>query len=204
MPRHPRVLTRAAVFYGDRFSEACSVFRISGAVLDAANVVSTGTTTKLNRRYRGAPIENATRDRIVDYFRKALNPEIQERLRAKGIDLEQILLPATFRLSDHGCVLYTRLDRPYRITGILKADYVSDTNVRLILRGGYGVRKHIISVAEHIFQYGGDLVSAGGISAPDDLVEEMTDYNACHPSIYRIEGRSRDTQWTLLSGGRRS
>lgn len=201
MHRHPRVLTRAAVFYGDRFSDACIAFRISGADLDAARVISTGTTTKLNRRYRGAPVENATRDRIVDFFRTKLSPEIQERLNAKGLDLEQILLPATFRLTDQACVLYGRIGKAYRPGGLLKADQIYDQSVQLMMRGAYGVRKHVILVADYILENSRPFLDQG-IAHSTDLIEEMPDHNACHPSIYRTEPRQREAQLTLLPGGR--
>lgn len=202
MSRPPRFLTRAAVFYGDRFAEACNAFRVTGAALDEAGVVSTGTTTKLNRRYLGAPVESATRERIVDYFRNKLNAEIQERLNAKRIDLEHVLLPATFRLTDHACVLYGRIGKPYRLTGVLKSDHMHDPNVQAILRGEYGVHKHILSIAEHIFEYSKETLIASGHLAASDLIEEMTDHNACHPSIYRSGPLRREAQLTLLLGGR--
>jgi hypothetical protein len=111
-----------------------------------------------------------------------------------------VFLPATFRLTNHACVVYGRLSRPYRLANVLRADHLTDYNVNLILRGGYGVRKHVLSVAEHIFEHGQS--SLGDAASPPDLVEEMTDHNACHPSVYRVSGRARDTQLTLLSGGR--
>jgi hypothetical protein len=202
MPRRPRVLTRAAVFYGDRFSEVCVAFRVTGAALDTANVISTGTTTKLNRRYRGEPVESATRDKIVDYFRNKLNSEIQERLHARSIDLDNVLLPATFRLSDQACLLYEHLANPYRPTRALKADHIHDVHVRSILRGEYGVQKHILSVAEHIFENSREQLVAVGLSTVADLIEEMTDHNACFPSIYSGDRWEREVQLTLLPGGR--
>ena len=204
MSQGPRVLTRAAVFYGDRFSDACSAFRVTGAELDKAGVVSTGTITKLNRRYRGSPVEAATRDRIIDHFRKTLNQEIRERLAARGIDLENILLPATFRLTERACLLYERLGMPYRIAGVLRADLLYDQGIHIMMRGGFGVYKHVIAVAEHIYASGREDPAAQWITSAVDLVEDVPDPNACHPSIYRIEHVHREAQLTLLPGGRSS
>jgi hypothetical protein len=131
-----------------------------------------------------------------------LNPEIQERLNARSIDLDNVLLPATFRLSDQACFLYEHLAKPYRLARALKADHIHEVHIQSILRGEYGVQKHILSVAEHIFENSSDQLVATGLLTAADLIDEMTDHNACYPSIYSGARSEREVQLALVPGGR--
>jgi hypothetical protein len=125
-------------------------------------------------------------------------------LKARAIDLDSILLPATFRLTET-CLSFARFGRPYRLNGVLRTDHLSEQNIRAILQGGYGVQKHINASRDACLWAKSRSFGGAGIEDATDLMEEMIDPNACHPSIYRVEeGEIENStcaiaRWTIQS-----
>lgn len=183
------VSTRAAVYYGDRFNDACRILGVSSSILRDAKIISTGTTTKLRRRYKGDPVEEATRDRIVEFLLDRSDPVACDKLAAKGIDVEaNVLLPANWRLTDHACELARRLPTYVR-DGAMRWDHIEEHQVDLMLEGGHAVHKHVYSIASHILsaatRAGQDTQKIG----PENLLDQSDDNNTVRP-VYRVK-RSR-------------
>jgi hypothetical protein len=161
------------------------VFSAKGTVLTAAHVISAATYTKLRRRYRGQPVEQATRDKLVEYFASRRNAAIDARLAAMNVDVETALLPATFRLTKQArdCAK----DVPsFKRDITMKRDHIDDRQVARILRGAYAVHKHLHPIACHILRACQDLeIDLPGCDSADDLIEESDDHNICFPLAYR-------------------
>jgi hypothetical protein len=183
------VKTRAAVFYADRLGDACRILCVNGTILRDAKIVSTGTYTKLRRRFKGAPVEEATKDRLLEYFWDRMDDRARARFAASFLDLDQILLPATWCLSDVACHYSGRVP-PFRRSRMMKSDHVDTLQIDRMLRGHFAVRKHLYPVAQHIFnsckEAGFDL---RGLQSPDELLEEHWDHNSCFPVIYNQHRR---------------
>lgn len=185
-----KVFTRAAVYYGDRFNDACRILRVSSTMLRDAEVISTGTTTKLRRRYKGEPVEEATRDRIVEFFLDRADPAALDKLAAKNIDIEtNVLLPANWRLTEHACGLAKGLPSYVR-DAAMKWDHIEDHQIRLMLRGGHAVHKHVHSIARHILS----AAARAGLDTrriePENLLDQSDDNNTVQP-VYREASRLR-------------
>lgn len=191
--------TRGAIYFGDRLNEACSVLGVNGTMLRDAAVISTGTFTKLRRRYRGSPVEEATRNKIIEF----LNDRTDERARARfaviKLDLENdVLVPAWCQLTDQARIAASTA-APFVRNQIMKVDHIDRAHITALLRGGFAVRKHVLPVAKHIFAN----CSANRIQLPDcdsadDLIsEEDFDHNLCFPLIYQRQNRMRLPQLGL-------
>jgi len=176
--------TRAAVYYGDRFREACLVLGVNGTLLRDAKVISTGTTTKLRRRYKGEPVEREKRDEIIRFFVERTDDAARRRLAEKKIDLESdVLLPANWRLTKEACDLAKDLP-PYTRDAAMRWDHIDDQQIRQMLRGGHAVHKHVYSIARHLFAAGMRTHDMRRWTSPDDLLDQSDDDNKCYP-VYR-------------------
>jgi hypothetical protein len=186
--------TRAAVFYGNNFQKVCKALKLSATVLDKENVASKGTCTKLNRGFRGRPIEEATKDNIIDFLllHAGRNPELAERLDARGLVVEECILPATFRLTDSACAMLAGAD--LKAVNAIQSDRVTFHQINRLARGEYGVKKHVVAAARQI----AELASFPG--SLDELFEDGSDDpHRCYPSIY-LNNVAPEVQLLLIRG----
>jgi hypothetical protein len=181
-----KVSTRAAIYYGDRFNDACRILRVNSTLLSDAKIISPGTTTKLRRRYKGQPVEGAKRDDIVEFFiDRARDPLLHSKLASRGIDLESnVLLAANWRLTEEACDLAHRLPA-YVCDAAMRWDHIEDHQIRLMLRGGHAVHKHVHSIARHILAAADRAGQDTYRIKADDLLDESDDPNKCQP-VYRV------------------
>src|ERR1051325_3147810 len=193
-----KVSTRAAVYYGDRFRDACLILGVNGALLRDAKVISTGTTTKLRRRYKGEPVEREKRDDIIRFFIQRTDDAVRRRLAEKEIDLERdVLLPANWRLTKEAGDLARELP-PHTRDAVMKWDHIDDQQIRQMLRGGHAVHKHVYSIARHLFSAGMHLGhDMRGSTSADDLLDQSDDDNKCHP-VYRRRREAKRARSRVL------
>lgn len=197
------VNTRAAIFYGDRLSEACRVLGVTGTIFDDADIISSGTFTKLRRRFRGSAVEEATRDRIIEFLKDRADGQAMARLKEINLDLENdVLVPAWYQLTDQARIAATKV-RPFIRNSTMKADHIDERHLASLMRGEFAVRKHIIPLAQHIFtNCQVNQIELPRCEAAIDLInEENFDHNICFPQIYRRVNRVRVPQLGLVDGG---
>lgn len=183
--------TRAAVYYGNKFNTVCRTLGITASALDAEGVASKTTCSKLNRDFKGFPVEEITRNRIIDRLIEQGDrmPVRRERLQQKGISIDDCLLPATYRLTDAACALASRLTLNHG--GVFRRDGITFHQVMRLSKGDFAVLKHVEALARQI-------ANADLYSGPiEELVDDQSeDHNLCYPVIYR-SGR-QEVQLTLL------
>ncbi len=194
--------TRGAIYFGDRLSDACTVLSVNGTMLRDAEVISTGTFTKLRRRYRGLPVEEATRNKIIEFLKDRTDDRARVRFAAIKLDLENdVLVPAWCQLTDQARIAANNV-RPFVRTKVMRADHIDHAHIAALLRGGYAVRKHVFPIAQHIFENcQAAEIQLPGCNSSDDLInDEAFDHNICCPSIYPRENRLRLPQLGLTDG----
>lgn len=174
-----------------RFARVCAALRISATHLDKHEVASKGTCTKLNRDFKGHPIEEQKRDQIVEYLLDFAekHPERAKRVEKRELVIEECILPAIFRLTDAACAMLA--GHALNNGGVLRDDKITYHQANLLAKGHYGVRKHVEAAARQLVKLTGYAGELG------DLIEEEDDSNKCYPCIYRVN-RDRGVQLTLI------
>ncbi len=180
MDGNKKAKTRYAVYYGYHFSRICSTLQIRYSELDKNKIAASNTCTKLHKGFRGDPVEAFTRNKIVGYLQSVADghPERATQLVSAGFDIEEALLPATYRLTDAACALLT--NHTLTATSPFRKDGITRHQVNLLSKGQFAVEKHVLSAARQVIEltdFNGEL---------EDLIQESDDTNMCHPCIYRV------------------
>ncbi|MDO8421425.1 MAG: hypothetical protein Q7S99_04625 [Parvibaculum sp.] len=194
-----RAKTRSAVYFGDRFRQIADALGVGVVNFTTSQIISSATFSKLRRRYNGMPVEQATRDKIVEFLLKENANQKNRREEISQQDIQNCLLPATWRLNEQGRLAIGQLERISVKSPDFVRDRISRKNLAILFAGGFAVYKHIEPVAKYLASKAPEIRGLPEDAKADDLIEDWSDdHNLCYPAIYENGRRGKNIQLSLL------